>query len=423
MKLTYRIGVRLFIAISIILTIWAVFFYTTIINEVNDEADDTLVTYSENVLLGFLSGDTSSTEPQLGNSFYRLRPVSEAYALERPALSYVDSMVYIPSKYEREPARIRTMIFQNENEDYYELMVAIPNIEKADLKSSILSWILFLYAGLLIVIIIINIWIYHLNTRPLYKLLKWLHNYKPGEKGQQLHNPTNIEEFIQLNEAVSQSMERVEKVVEEQKQFTGNASHEIQTPVAVAMARLEILMEDETLTERQLEEIAKTHQTLSFLAQLNKTLLLLYKIDNKQFQEKKEIDVNKLTKECISDLQHIYNHLDLRLQLHEKGELKWYMHEVLAKILVNNLLKNAYLHNISQGKINVTIDKHQLTVSNTSAETELPVRDIFTRFHQGKKQKGSTGLGLALVKAICDTENLAVEYAYIKHLHSFSIKK
>ena len=174
---------------------------------------------------------------------------------------YKDSMVYIPEKDETEPARILTTIFKDDGEKFFELTVATPSIEKEDLKDAMAGWIIFLYIALLLTIIVINVWVFYRNMRPLYVLLHWLDKYRIGKVNEPLQNNTRVSEFRKLNEAAVRYAERSEQMFEQQKQFIGNASHEMQTPLAICRNRLEMLMEDENLSESQLEELMKTHQT------------------------------------------------------------------------------------------------------------------------------------------------------------------
>lgn len=140
-----------------------------------------------------------------------------------------------------------------------------------------LGWIIFLYIVLLLTILIVCIWIFHRSMKPLYNLLRWLDAYRIGRPNRPLKNETQITEFKKLNEAAIRNAERSEHIFEQQKQFIGNASHEMQTPLAICRNRLEMLMEDDSLSEAQLEELIKTHQTLEHITKLNKSLLLLSK--------------------------------------------------------------------------------------------------------------------------------------------------
>lgn len=423
MKLIYRIISRLSIALSVVLALWAVFFYYAIVDEINDEVDDSLEDYSEQILIRFLAGEELPSENTASNNQYYLKEITSEYARNNPHISYMDSMVYIPEKRETEPARILTTIYKDADGQYYELVVSTPTFEKEDLKESILYWIIFLYVGLLFVIIVVNIWVYNRSTRPLHILLAWMDKYQVGGKNEPLRNETDVTEFRKLNEAAIRNMERAEEVFQEQKQFIGNASHEMQTPLAVCRNRLETLMEDETLTENQLEELGKTHNTLGYITKLNKTLMLLFKIDNRQFTEKQEVELNRIIRDYLQDYKEIYAHLNIRTEIKETGIFRIRMNEMLARILVNNLMKNGYVHNLEGGQLLIEISSSGFVLKNTGLETSLDSKRIFERFYQGNKKEGSTGLGLALVKSICDMEKLTVSYSFENNSHCFEISR
>lgn len=421
MKLIYRIIIRLSIVLTIVLSLWAAFFYIAIMDEINDEVDDSLEDYSEQIIVRFLAGEELPTKSNNSNNQYYLSQVTAEYAQSRPHISYIDSMVYIPIKGETEPARILTTIYRDEEGEYHELVVLTPTIEKRDLRIAILYWIVFLYVGLLLVILVVNVWVYHRSNRPLYRLLAWMDEYKIGAKNVPLKNDTDITEFKRLNEATVRNMDRAEKVFEEQKQFIGNASHEIQTPLAVCRNRIESLMEDETLTENQLEELNKTHQTLEYITKLNKCLLLLSKIDNEQFTDIKDVGFSPLIDKFTNDYEEVYSYMNIETQIKKTGEFNVCMSETLAGILINNLIKNSYVHNVDNGKLIIEISSSKVIFKNTGLEFSLNTKLIFERFYQGNKKEGSTGLGLALVKSISDMQKMKLDYYFENGLHCFQI--
>ena len=184
---------------------------------------------------------------------------------------YSDEEIFIPEKDEEEPARVLRMIFRDREGSYKELTVMTPTIEKDDLQEAILWWIVYLYLFLLLTILLINILVLHRTLRPLYALLRWLDGYRVGGKNAPLANDTKIAEFRRLNEAANRYAERAESLFERQKQFIGNASHEMQTPLAICRNRLEMLVDDgSALTEAQLGEILKVQGTLDYLVRLNR---------------------------------------------------------------------------------------------------------------------------------------------------------
>ena len=422
MKLFYRVLIHLLAGIFVVLSAWAFVFYWGMIEEVNDEVDDSLEDYSELIIMRSLAGKDLPSNDNGSNNQYFLREVDAAYALSKESICYRDSMVYIDEKNESEPARILTTLFKDKDERFYELSVYTPSIEKRDLKESIFYLLIGLFVILLVIILLINIWVFHRSMKPFYQLLEWLEHYRLGKNNEKLSIETHTTEFRKLNEAVSRYVAHSEEVFEKQKQFIGNASHELQTPLAICQNRLEMLLEDETLGEQQMSEIMKTYQTLEYLSKLNKSLLLLSKIDNHQFSEEKEVCLNEVLHRYMDDYQEVYAYRDITLTVEEEGELYWRMNETLAVVLITNLLKNAFVHNINKGNIRIVISSSGIRFGNTASGLALDGSRVFDRFYQGsKKKEGSTGLGLAIVDAVCRHSSLKIRYRFEEDMHWFEV--
>ncbi|WP_291558567.1 HAMP domain-containing sensor histidine kinase [Bacteroides sp.] len=419
MKLFHNVMLHVSAASVVVMTAWAVLFYWAIIAEVNDEVDDSLEDYSENLIIRYLNGEVMPSLNNGSNNQFYMYDVSEEYAKTYPQISYRDEMVYIDEKLEYEPARILMTIFKTDS-GYKELVVYTPTIDKIDLQQSILGWIIALYVGIILILLLLNMWIFRRNMKPLYALLSWFNNYKIGSGNTPLSTKQNITEFKNLYQAVTMSVDRNEKLYEQQKLFIGNASHEMQTPLAICLNRLEMLMEDENLTEKQMEEIAKTHQTLENITRMNKSLLLLCKIENGQYADMKDVSVNSMIHQYTDVFSEVYAYKNITVSLSETSSLQMRINESLAVMLVSNLLKNAYLHNSDNGKIEVVVKDKGFIVANTG-EDALDSSKIFTRFYQGSKKEGSTGLGLALVYTICKANNINIVYEFKDGMHVFEV--
>ncbi len=422
MKLFHRVLIHLLVSIFVVFLGWAIVFYQGIMGEINDEVDDSLEDYSELIIIRSLAGKELPRHDIGSNNQYYLRQVDASYACSHEAISYRDSMIYIVEKNETEPARILTTIFKDNNNHYYELSVYTPTIEKQDLRKAIFHLLVTLFIILLITILLIDIWVFRRSMKPFYQLMEWLNKFRLGQKNPPLDVSTHIIEFRNLNEAVTRYTSHSEKVYEQQKQFIGNASHEIQTPLAICQNRLEMLMEDNSLKEEHLEQLVKTYQTLEYVSKLNKSLLLLSKIDNNQFSETSTICINDLLHQYATDYQEAYGYRNIRFTLNEKAHCYLNLNDTLATVLITNLLKNAYLHNYEHGDICVEIEKNAISFRNTGDAQPLDQDLIFQRFYQRKKKEGSSGLGLAIAAAICRQFSLTLSYRYVNNQHEFSIK-
>lgn len=416
MRLIYRILIRLSLVLSVIVAVWAFLFYIAIADEINDEVDDSLEDYSEAIMTRALAGEELPSEDNGSNNRYYLSEVSRDYAKQRKKKK---EMYYTD---EEGNARILSTIFKDKDDRYYELVVSTPTIEKDDLRKAVLYWCVFLYVFLLFMVLVITTLVFYRNMKPLYVLLDWLDSYRIGKRNKPLENDTSVTEFRKLNEAALRNAERNEKMFEQQKLFIGNASHEIQTPLAICRNRLEGLMEDDSLTETQMEELYKTHKTLEYITKLNKALLLLTKIDNGQFIDTADLELNPLIIRYVEDFKEVYAYRRVSVIVEEKGLSKVTMSEPLAASLFSNLIKNAFVHTIEGGEIHITLSTDRFVIRNTAEDGPLDRSRVFERFYQGHKKEGSTGLGLAIAHSICTAQGLRLSYDYKDGEHLFYVK-
>lgn len=422
MKLSWKILLHLSWVLAVLLGAWSVLFYVTLTDEINDETDDMLENRAEAIVKRVLAtGELPGGMDGAGESL--LVEVPEDYAVAHAHERYSDEERYVPERDDEVPARVLRQLFRDREGRWYELTVMTPTIEKEDLQEAILSWCVWLYLLLLLSILLVTVWLLYRMMRPLYALLRWLDAYRVGGENPALETTTSVVEFRRLNEAVGRFADRAEASFERQKQFIGNASHEMQTPLAVCRNRLEMLVDDaRTLTPEQLAEIASVQRTLGRLVRLNRTLLLLTKIDNGQFPESSEVDVGAQVRTTAEELGDIYAYRGVTLRLAEETTLIVRMNPSLAESLVANLLKNAFVHGDANGTVDVRVAGRSLEVTNDGAAGPLDGARIFDRFYRATEKEGSSGLGLALVEAVCRLYGLRVSYDYVAGRHRFTVQ-
>ena len=417
---TYR---KLALLLFLLMAVWGVLFYYAIIDEVVDETDDTLENYGE-ILMESALHDPSILETE-GSlmSFYKFTPISEEEGRHYRQVFY-DATVYIELEDEDEPVRVMCTAFRMPDGQYYELRLMISILERDDMVEAML-W--YLGALFLLFLICTSIGIQLVLKgvfRPLHRLLDWLHCIQPGKEVPPLDNPTKIREFRQLSDAALDMGNRSYKAYEEQKQFIENASHELQTPLAIVRGKVELLAESEGMTEQQMEQLDEIYATLGRAVKLNKSLLLLSRIENGQYTEMEDVSVDEILDELLPDLMDIYEHKQVRL-IRKREEQPFIIrcNHSLAQILVSNLVKNSLLHNREGGELQVLTTPTSLVIKNTG-DVPLDGEKLFRRFYHGMDgKKDSTGLGLAIARSIALSSSLKLTYEWQDGMHTFRLVK
>jgi Signal transduction histidine kinase len=421
MSLSKKIIARISVILLVLMAIWATLFYSIIVEEINDETDDSLEDYSEYIIKRVLAGEKLPETDNGTNNSYHITEVSAEYASNTQRIRYYDETVYIKALKENEPARVLKTIFSDRKSHFYELRVAVPTIEKEDLLEAILIWIIILYCGLLLVIIIVNWWVLRQSFRPLYILLDWLDHFDVDKRITTPIVKTKIVEFKKLNDSITKSALRNIETYERQKTFIGEVSHELQTPLAICRNRLELALNKPDLGEQQLGELFKIKESIDGLILLNKSLLLLTKIENNLFLDTGLTNINELIKNILEPYSDIYTQYDIKVNVKEEAVLKININSELGYILFGNLLKNAFVHNKEKGVIAITISEKEVSICNTGEDHPLNTQKIFERFYHKSKTKKSTGLGLSIVKSICDNYRMSIKYSFENNLHKFSV--
>ena len=419
MKLIYKVTIRLAIVIMPVLLLWATAFYFTMVHQVNDETDDSLDDYAEMIARRVIVGEELPTPGDGTNNTYsiELLPATRNY---EDYESYEDREVYLYRKNETEPARTLTKVFHDTDGTAYKLVVSTPTFERDDIIRALLIHIAIIYVVLLCIIMFVTVLVFRFSMRPLYSLLKWLDGYRPGSGIAGFPDEESVVEFKKLTRAARETIERAENHLERQKQFIGNASHELQTPLAVLGNRIEWLMDNTALTEEQFAELSKMRQSIHRLVRLNRTLLLLSKIDSGHFLDRSDVDIVPIIENELEIYKEIFAEKELVCNVKMPKSLVVQMDEMLASTMVSNLIKNAFVHSPSDGAIDIIISRSEFSVSNKGSEA-LDKARLFDRFYTSGKT-GSTGLGLALVKSIGGYYGFGLQYGFWDGKHCFAIR-
>lgn len=278
---------------------------------------------------------------------------------------------------------------------------------------------LFLLLGLVLVIFVF--FVSRSLLQPFQETLKRIRAFNVAQESTPEFPHTTTQEFRQLNAFIEQMMQQAQRDYRALKEFSENASHEIQTPLAIARGKLEILQESPTLDEEQIILIQTAQKALARLSKTSEALLLLTRIENQALLPRKTTNFSQITHRSVQTFQELAELKGLPMESDILPEVEVNIEPALGEILVGNLLKNAVRHNISDGWIRVQLNQRRLCIENTGAVPKVPTEQLFGRFETQANAGHSLGLGLAIVRKICDVHGFDLQYLYDNGIHQLTV--
>lgn len=354
--------------------------------------------------------------------FFQL--INEEFKLSEAKTWPVSDSVYTYTQYDSLegtsiPFRaLRTGIqIQNKN---YELIIRESIVGNTRLVTAIVTIQVVLLILMLTGFVLINRKLSHEVWDPFYKILDKLKQYKIDEDTFISLPHSSTSEFRDLSKAIVLLVNKSRDAYLNQKEFTENASHELQTPIAIFRSKLELLIQTTPLTKEQAELISNLLDTTDRIARLNKNLLLLSKIENRQFISSEQFSIRSVINRILEDYQHLALTREISITVDVAKDLIIKANPILFEILISNLVSNALRHAPIKTEVLIKIEKETLSVLNYGSPLKWPEK-IFNRFNQESRSSQGSGLGLAILKKICEVEKFSIHYTYTDSRHQFQV--
>jgi hypothetical protein len=307
------------------------------------------------------------------------------------------------------------------NGKHYIVVTRSSLIEEEDLFGAILILMSSILVALLIILFLVNRKATRKIFNPFYENLKKLDSFSLQKNSELALESSGIFEFEELNYSLMILSRKAKKEYDLLKEFTEDLSHELQTPVSVIKSKLELILQKE-INEADIENYFQTiYQNINKLDKLNRTLLLLTKLESPDFFQSKKINVKDSIKKSIEIFCDAAAAENINIELNLYSDKSIEMNDVLFETLLNNLFSNAVKHNNRNGEIIIEFNENKLIIKNTGEKPNVNPEMFFNRFVRDKKIKDSTGLGLSVVKKICDLYDFKISYNYITPYHVIEV--
>ena len=283
------------------------------------------------------------------------------------------------------------------------------------------KWILLL---LLVLVVISGGLISKYILAPFKRTMRMIQSFDLKQKGSIHLQHTRTSEFRELNEFLTKMTDKAREDYQSLKEFTENASHELQTPTAIIRGKLDLLMESD-IRDEQAILIAEMQNALERLSRIHSSLTLLTKLENQEYRPGEPVCISNLARETLASFDELIQMKTIELQVHIEKAVYIPLHHSLADLLLSNLISNAIRHNAvlegKKGLIRVNLTREGLVIVNTGREPIVPTQELFERFKKGNTGSDSIGIGLAIVRQICDLSDFDIDYQYAGGLHMLAV--
>lgn len=349
---------------------------------------------------------------------YSLPPVVEVFQVNELGKETIkDTLIFDPSQNEMENFRELSTFVAVNNKKYHIIVRTLVVETKDILFGIVLSYV--------VILLFAFIFLFYFNKQknkslwhPFFNNLNVMKSFSLTSDAPIRLTESDILEFTELNQEISTLTNKVRTDYLNLKQFTEDVSHEIQTPLAIIQAKMENIINDQSINEKQYNQFTSIQKDIKRLTQLNRRLALLTKIDNHQYIKIEKVMITDIVKECIQNFKEIS---PIPFSYQQENEIQIHMDPYLANVLCNNLISNAIKYSIENKGISIIAKGNSLTIANFGDNPLVHPEKLFNRFYRESEGTKSTGLGLAIVKKICDLYGFEIGYYFKDQTHTFKL--
>ena len=415
MKLLTQTTLYYLLVTLLVFGIGGIITYNVFQDEVDKETDYYLVAEIYQAIHAIKKGVSIE---DISSDNIHFEALTGVYQKSKPIFS--DTLAFHKSLKRMEPHQKVSMV-RKIGGTYYRITNFGLVIETDDLYEGVF-WSLSKIFGLLVIVITVFSFLISKSLfRPFHETLQKIHNFRLQDPYPLHFDTTRTREFADLNEFIAQMTGKIQQDYRNLKEFTENASHEIQTPLAIAKGKLELLMETPNLQEDQVQLIKSTYSAIIKLSRLGHSLALLSKIENHEFANAQAVDLSELLDDMAFNFKELMGLKNLDFRYATQEAIFVNIDPVLADILLTNLLQNAIRHNEEGGFIQVSLTDEHLRITNSGPSPDILPQQLFERFRKARHNSESIGLGLSIVKEICELSNWDISYQYHDELHTIQV--
>ncbi len=311
--------------------------------------------------------------------------------------------------------------YSNIDGKYYKVSICKPVTELNYLVEQIALIVTIITIFFLLVVYFLYRYFFAKIWSDFFDTIHKIQNFNPSSPEPVNFPNSMIIEFNELNRVLGKMIDRINADFQGLREFSSNLSHEIQTPLAVIKSKTNLIMQYENISENIMLLASNINRETNKISRFIKALALFSKLDYQQFPNSQTIAVQSIISLILENFDDFIASKNLTVNVTNTESVDLEMNRELANILFTNLVKNAVRHNVQNGKIDISISRQKFVIANTGDELNFDANLLFERFVKNRANSESLGIGLSIVKKICDYYNFKIHYQNSGKMHFITL--
>ena len=381
-------------------------------DELINKREEVISLISEVGIEPFMTDDTSS----VFGSYNILK--EEFISLEKVQLSEDWNFIDISERLidnEHIEYRVLNYSFKIDGDTYLlEIGKSLDSIEYT--KNNIRNIILFFLISFILITLSADLFYTDRIVRPLRQISNKLKLTSTPSLFDKTPVRTTTSDFLQLDQTITDLMNKTDELFLKEKEITVNISHELLTPVSVLRSKLENMLLQNDTDPDIAAKIEDSLRTLHRLKTLINSLLLVARIESQQFLKEDSFETAELLKEIKEELSPIA--IDKGVILNDEDITRFFLQKANRSLIfsmIYNVVNNAIKNTSGRGKIDIRSaykgSRFEIEISDTGPGiSQDQMKTLFSRFRKNPDpEKESTGIGLAITKSIADFHRIEIK--------------
>lgn len=265
-------------------------------------------------------------------------------------------------------------------------------------------------AVIAVIALALGYWLAGVLTRQVTELARRLPALTPGQPHPPLASPDQDTEVEALARALDDYLGRLTRLIQREQEFTANASHELRTPLTAIRTSCELLLADRTLPEKARTRLEMMNTAAARMEEQIQTLLFLAR--EMSIGAVEPVSIRECVEDAVGAFRPAMAQKGLSFEAQLEPEAVLSLNRQALQTVLSNLIRNAVQYT-ERGFIRITYGARRLTVADSGsgiAAEDQP--KLFERFYRAAPpERGGFGIGLAIVKQICDACGWTIEVA------------